>query len=189
MRLVLTIAALALTVACNPDEMTDDENPEEVITTVTLTFTPGTGSDVVASFVDLQDGNPTVDPITLSDAEDYTLTVEFLNELEDPAEDITEEIMDEDDEHQVFFTGGAVSTLVTHAYDDQDGGGLPVGLDNTITTDAVGTDTLTVTLRHLPPEGGEAVKVAGMAETVAAEGFGAIGGDTDVSVDFDLTVQ
>ena len=31
----------------------------------------------------------------------------FLNELEDPAEDITEEVEDESDQHQVFFTGTA----------------------------------------------------------------------------------
>ena len=152
--------SLALLVSACVD--TDpDENPQEVFTTVALTFTPqGGGDDVVAEFLDLN-GDVTIDPIGLTNGETYDLSVEFFNELEDPIEDVTLEIMDEDDEHQVFFTGGAIDTLVTHTYSDMDGGGLPVGLDNEVAATAAGTDTFTVTLRHLPPEDGTPVKVAG----------------------------
>jgi len=51
-----------------------------------------------------------------------------------------------------------------------------------------GTSEVVITLRHLPPESGNPTKVAELAETVAADGFSAIGGDTDVAVTFPLTV-
>ncbi|MFT5684716.1 MAG: hypothetical protein ACI8RZ_005660, partial [Myxococcota bacterium] len=70
-----------------------------------------------------------------------------------------------------------------------DDGGLPVGLENTITTLAVGSGELTVTLRHLPLESDQAVKVDGLAEDVADGGFGAIGGENDVQVTFNIEVE
>ena len=103
-----------------------------------------------------------------------------------------------DTEHQFFLTGSAVdgpatvaasSAVLDHAYADQDGNGLPVGLTNTITTLGLGSGELTVTLRHLPPEDGKAVKVVDMADEVATSGFGAIGGDNDIHVTFDVTVE
>lgn len=191
---------LVFATACGDVENPEGEEENEVITTLVLTFTPVAGGDALEfSWADVEnDGNPVIDDIALSDADDYDVTVSFLNELEDPAEDITLEIQDEDDEHQIFFTGTAVqgpatgtnaSAVVEHAYADSDADGLPVGLDNTFTTLGTGSGELTVTLRHLPPENGEAVKVSGLADTVASDGFGAIGGDNDVQVTFALDVQ
>lgn len=178
----------------------DHDHENEVITTVVLSFAPQGGGDTLEfRWADPEDdGDPVIDDIVLLDADDYDLSVAFLNELEDPAEDLTEEIADEKEEHQLFFTGAAVqsaatgpdaSAIVEISYADQDADGLPVGLDNTVTTMAVGSGELLLTLRHLPPESGEAVKVADLAETVASSGFGAIGGDNDVEVRFPLEVQ
>ncbi|MEN0067441.1 MAG: type 1 periplasmic binding fold superfamily protein [Myxococcota bacterium] len=170
-------------------ETAPEENVQEVFTTVALTFTPQSGgAAIMADFLDLN-GEVTIDDIALTNGETYDLGVEFFNELEDPIEDVTLEIMDEDDEHQVFFTGGAIDSIVTHTYSDMDGGGLPIGLDNEIAATNTGSDTFTVTLRHLPPEDGTVVKVAGLEDTVAASGIGAIAGDTDITADFDLTVE
>ncbi len=174
-------------------------NEEEVFTTVSLTFTPvGGGAPVVAAFKDADgDGGnaPTVDPINLVGGKQYTTTVKFLNELETPAADITVEVKDEGDQHQVFFTGAAVNgpasnkpgAALTHMYSDMDVNGLPLGLTNNFATVA-GTGALTVTLRHMPPLNGKAAKIAGVAETVKTSGLEAIGGSTDVSVDFTVTV-
>ena len=41
----------------------------------------------------------------------------------------------------------------------------------------------------LPPDDDQAVKVEGMAETVAESGFGAIGGANDIEVTFNLEVE
>lgn len=177
-----------------------EENEEEVITAVELTFTPGGGgADIVAIWEDPEnDGDPVIDDIVFTNGETYALSVRFLNQLEDPAEDITEEVADEDDEHQVFIYGDAVdgpatdspaSAIVTHAYEDEDDDGLPVGLENTIVATGTGTETLSVMLRHLPPENETAVKVDGLAEDFAADGTNGIAGDVDADVDFNLTVE
>ena len=192
------VLLLALLAACTDATNPDDLDEGEVITTVRLAFTPqGGGTPLEFAWTDPEmDGDPVIDEITLSDAVDYDLSVAFLNEIQDPAEDITDEITDEAEEHQVFFTGTAVegpasavaTAVVTQAYDDEDANGLPVGLLDTITTKGPGDGTFVVTLRHLPPESDTAVKVEDLAEDVAAGGFAAIPGDTDAQVEFDLQV-
>ena len=192
--LVASVSSLA---ACG--DGADGDNENEVITTVTLTFAPqGSGAAVTAEFDD-PDGDggdpPTADPVDLA-AGTYTMTVIFENRLEDPPEDITTEVEDESDEHQVFLTGTAVDgpasdnpgAPLSHAYADQDAGGLPIGLSNTITA-AAGTGQLTVTLRHLPPVNDTAVKTADLPSQINAGGFSSIGGTTDATADFTVTVQ
>lgn len=190
------LALVPLWAACDDG---GSENELEVFTTVSLTFTPvGGGAAVTAAFKDADgDGGnaPTIDPINLVAGTQYTTTVKFLNELETPVADITLEVKDEGDQHQVFFTGTAVNgpasnqatAPLTHTYSDTDVNGLPIGLSNNIAAKA-GTGMLTLTLRHLPPVNGAAVKVAGLADMVKASGLVAIGGETDVSVNFVVTV-
>jgi hypothetical protein len=182
--------------ACDDTTNPDDTNEQELITTVELTFTPQAGDPLVFSWADPEgDGDPAVDTVALDDSATYTLTIRFLDELEDPAQDLTSEISDEADQHQVFLTGDAVdgpatSTAgapLTHSYADTDAAGLPIGLANTVVA-ATGEGDLTVTLRHLPPQGGAAIKVDGLAQDVADGGFGAIPGDTDTQVTFPVTI-
>ncbi|MFZ5475278.1 MAG: hypothetical protein ACOZNI_00770 [Myxococcota bacterium] len=206
-KLILPLALAAVVPACTGDEECggvenpcEGANPEEVITTVALSFTPASGGAALEyAWADPEnDGSPVIDDIVLSDAEDYTLTVSFLNELEDPPEDITEEVDAESDQHQVFFTGSAVegpatgdnfSAVLSQAYDDTDANGFPVGLTNSVTTLGVGSGTLTVTLRHLPPENDTPVKTGTLAEDVAAGGIDSIPGETDAMVDFAVAVE
>jgi hypothetical protein len=183
--------------ACGDDGGGGNEN--EVITTVMLSFTPTGGGAAVTAEVDDPDGDggqaPTVQPVNLT-AGAYTLAVRFQNRLEDPAEEITTEVMDESDQHQLFFTGTAVNgpasnvpaAPLTHAYADTDANGLPIGLSNTITA-AAGTGNLIVTLRHMPPVNDQPVKTSTTAEMVKTGGFNAIGGSTDAQVTFPVTVQ
>lgn len=194
---VMLCTSLPLTAACGSDDVEIEDN--EAITTVILQFTPAGGAPITATFDD-PDGDggtaPTVDPITLVAGTSYTTTVRFQNRLEDPAEEITDEVRDEGEDHQVFLTGTAINgpatssatAALTHTYADQDLNGLPLGLSHTLVA-AAGTGSLTLTLRHLPPVNGTAVKVAGLAEQVKAGGFAAIAGTTDVEVDFIVTVR
>jgi hypothetical protein len=190
-------------IACADTETPEEANAEEVISTVRLTFEPeGGGESVVATWRDetLLDGSSNdagLGAFELQRDTTYAMAVAFLNELEDPAEDITVEVDAEAEEHQVFITGSAVEGPATgtradaplvHAYADADAAGLPVGLRNTATVRASGSGTLDVTLRHLPELGGAPGKVAGLAETVAESGLGAVPGESDVSVSFDVTV-
>ena len=192
--------ALVLPLGCievdNPDPPANDQ---EVITTVTLTFTPAAGAVVVAAHADPEnDGAPVIDPITLTNGTTYALSVTFENELEAPAEDITVEVDAESADHQVIVygdgvegpaTGANAARLVTHAYADEDENALPIGLENTVVAVAAGAADLRLMLRHLPPESDTPVKVATIASDFAAGGSTAIPGDVDADVTFPLTVE
>lgn len=183
---------LAIAAGCLDTEQPHEHNDNEVITTVILEFTPQTGGETSTfSWSDPQSlGSPVVDEVLLSNTGAHDLFVSFLNALEDPAEDLTVEIEDEGTEHQVFFTGTALDDgLITHAYADSDDNGDPIGLQSTITTQAVGVGTLIVTLRHLPPEDGTPVKTGTLAEDLSSSGFGALPGGTDAQVTFQVEVQ
>ena len=205
MNITLALALSALT-ACSSD--VEKESAEggghhhhELMTTVELVFSPQSGGDdLVFAFADIEGaGAPEIDTIELSVGESYDLSVFFLNELETPTEDVTPEIADEDNEHQVFFTGSAVqgpatgdnpSAIFEHAYADADRSGLPLGLDNTAEVLQAGSGELTVTLRHMPPESGQPVKTSGLAGQVAADGdFRSVGGGNDVQVDFPVAAM
>lgn len=192
---------LLLTGGCSDveDHDHDHDHENEVITTVVLTFTPEAGGeDLVFTWADPEDdGSPVIDEVVLPSG-DYALSVAFLNELEDPAEDLTTEIADESDVHQVFFTGAGVESpatgtnaeaLITQSYADTDANGLPVGLSSDIGTLQAGSSEFTVTLRHMPTEDGNDVKTASAASDVASGGFSAIGGDDDAIATFPLVVQ
>lgn len=184
--------------ACGHDDKIGDD-PNEVLTTVLLSFTPTAGGTPVVVKFDDADGDgvnaPAIDPLTLA-AGSYDLTVKFQNRLESPPEDLTLEVHDESDQHFVFFTGTAVSgpssaqtmAPLAHSYNDMDKNGLPVGLSNKIVA-TPGMGILTVTLRHMPPVSGAAVKTATVPETVKTSGFGVIGGTNDAQVNFAVTVM
>lgn len=189
--------ALALPLAaCGEPGGHDHE--QELITTVIVTLTPPSGDPLVATFDD-PDGDggqpPTVGALLLAPSTTYTLTVDFENRLETPPEVITQEVRDEAEDHQVFFTGTAVagpattnpSAPLTHSYADTDARGLPIGLTNTVVT-ASGTGELTVTLRHLPPSNDTPIKTADAAATVANDGFAALPGETDATATFSVTI-
>jgi len=203
MRLLRAVPFLLLAGACSEDVEDphdhDHDHDHGLVTTVELAFTPIAGGDVLTfTWADPEDdGDPLIDPVELP-AGDYTLSVGFYNELEDPVEDVNPEIIEEGEEHQVFLTGSAVQSeatgdnpgaLLLVAYDDADANGLPLGLTYTATTLQAGTGELELTLRHLPEQDGSATKTTGLADDVASGGFGSIGGDTDVSVLFDVTVN
>lgn len=189
----------SLAVGCGGDDADGGESEAEVITTVGLTFTPAAGGSAIVALVNDLDGDggnlPITEPVNLT-AGSYTLGVTFENRLETPAGNITQEIKDEADEHQIFLLGTAVNgpasnqmtAPLTHAYADMDANGLPIGLANTITASA-GSGNLKVVLRHLPPINGMAVKVATLADTVRTSGLAAIGGGSDAEVTFPVTVS
>jgi len=177
-----------------------DVNPNEVMTTLKLVFTPTNGGDsftVIWADPEL-DGDPSIDDITLSQNQDYTVTFHVFNELEEPTEDVTPEITDEMDEHQVFFTGSAVrgpcntensDALIEHVYSDLDNNGFPIGLNNAFTATRSGNGILSVLLRHMPMVNGTPVKTDGLAAVMNTDGATALPGSTDINVDFNVIVE
>ena len=182
--LLIFATLLLFSVSCSSDDP-EQENEEELITTLNLTFTNvADANDVVtASSRDLDGvgGNPAqVTNPALTQGVTYTVTVEFLNESETPVEDITEEVEEEAEEHQVFFTAGGNLTM-THTYGDMDSDNNPIGLTNTIAIDAnSGSGTLQVALIHEPDKAASGVSSGNIANA---------GGETDIEVTFTVTVN
>ncbi len=183
---------LGFTACSDDDEAPDDEEGVEVITNLTLRFTPaGGGAAVTAEAIDPDGaGNLPLEvqgPINLAAGTEYTLTFDIINALDpnDP-EDIGEEIAEEDDEHQFFFaftdgiftdpTGtGNIGSAGTVNYNDQDGNGCPLGLSTSWTTGDMQSGTFTVRLQHQPD--------------IKTCSTGSSDGDTDFNVQFTLNVQ
>lgn len=177
------IAVLSL-VACGSDDddnsMPEIINEEEVITTLVLTFRSdldGTAIEYRSTDADGDGPNPPVITNTgfLSANTSYSGTVQFLNETESPAENITEEVEEESDEHQVFFMAGS-SLLATTTVDNTDSNGNPLGTEFSLETGDSSLGTYTVTLRHEPKKPNDGT-------------LDDAGGETDIQVIFSLQVE
>ena len=180
---VLLLSTLILS-SCSSDDNPAPVNEEEIITTVRLTLTPELPSEVVIfESQDLDGDGPNAPEITITGtivaSTEYTGSVQFLNELSSPAEDITLEVIEEADEHQVFytFTGNSGSTTT---YSDLDQNGNPIGVNFSFNSGIVSTDNaVTVTLRHEPNKAAEGVS-DGLIDNAD--------GETDVEVTFPFNV-
>jgi len=179
--------------SCRNKDSHEDE--QEVITTLRLTFTKtnATGtpivgvSPIVATWKDA-DGTgpnaPNVDNIALSANSFYTIELTVLNELANPAQDITAEIRNEGTKHQFFFQKSAgLTSLGNIQYADQDTAGKPIGLTTKIATTAMaGTGTLKIILRHDLNKNGANVSTGDITNA---------GGETDIETTpaFNLTIN
>lgn len=187
MKNVRTLALALITItafsSCSSDDNTGPVNEEEVITTVMATFTPvGGGTQVNLTWRDLDGDGPDAPLVSVSGSFEAGTTYEgamhFMNELENPAVDITPEIEEEGTDHQIFFQHSGIGAF---AYTDEDAHGKPVGLSFTYTAaNAPVIGGLTITLRHLPNKS---------AEGVAGGDINNAGGSTDAQVNFSVTVE
>ena len=167
--------------SCKKDVM--EENEEEVITTMKLTFVPvGGGANLEFSFDD-PDGPggsvPTQQAIVLAASKTYNVTVQLLNKTASPAEDITDEVEAESDAHRFYYTPSAASNISVAGLNN-DAGGIPLGITSVWTTGAATTGKLKVTLRHYPGNPPDKAN----ADAVDSPKSG-----TDIEVEFDTTVQ
>ncbi|NME68543.1 GTP cyclohydrolase [Flammeovirga aprica] len=194
--LVALLASGCLFTSCDKDEVVpEEENELEVITDVKLVFTnTADGTDVVTATAQDPDG-PGLKDLEIKDAinlgvgKTYLLTYEIMNNLEEPGEDIGEEIAGEADEHQFFFgfTNNAFSNPEGNGnidnasdainYKDEDNNRNPVGLTTEWTTSAtaVSAGEFRVVLKHQP---GVKTSTSGFND-----------GDTDFDLKFVLNIQ
>lgn len=177
----LAVIAIMGIISCSSDDDDAPEiiNEEEVITTVELSLRDTAGNSLMYISRDVDGDGPDAPVVTntgnLVQGTTYSGTVRFLNETESPAENITEEVEDEADEHEVFFTPSSsiqITVLKTNFDDD----GNPLGTEFDLSTGMAGMGTLTVTLRHELQKPNDGT-------------LDGAGGDTDVQVTFDVTVQ
>jgi len=198
LQLLAILFSVIIIIGCSKDDdvAPEEENEVEVFTDVTLVFTNTADvNDVVTASAQDPDGTgiqelQILDAITLAADTEYKLTYEILNAL-DPAdiEDIGSEILEEDNEHQFFFSftenvfanptgnGNIDAAADPINYNDADENGNPVGLSSTWTTSSTASSgaSFTVRLQHQPD-----VKTATS---------GSNDGDTDFALTFALNIE
>ncbi len=178
---VLFISAFTIT-SCSDDDP-EVINEPEVITTMKVELTPNGGGDKVTLLSKDADGTGSAAPVvtggTLVANKTYSAVITLLNELESPAENITEEVAEEADEHQFFYKANSITSTFTYA-GTNDSNGNPVGINFTVATGAAGTGTYVITLKHEPNKSAAGVKDGDITNS---------GGETDIQVRFPITIQ
>ena len=185
--------------SCTTDDPKKEDTPE-LITRAIFTFTPtGGGQPIVATATD-PDGegvqNIGIDgPIHLSLNTTYTLGIQLINELADPADpayNITSEVEAEGDEHMLFFSWTndtfsepAGDGNVDHRDDfvnysggpnSKDANDRPLGLTTTWTAASIATTgTFRVLLKHQPD--------------LKSDTSDSSIGETDLDITFPLEIQ
>jgi hypothetical protein len=177
----VVLFSLVLLNGCKKDPVVDP-NEGELITTVRLKLTNTLSSSaipLVYEFKDL-DGEGGAAPVKFDDIVlqkniPYICEVTVLNESVSPADDITQEIKAEANDHQFYFVPSSSNLLTVSNY-DTDTQGLPLGLSSFWVTGLnPGTGTVKVVLKHKPG-------------TKAANDL-INKGDTDIELDFKLIIQ
>lgn len=163
-KLYILIVFISIMTGCKDNDPTKEDVPE-LITKVTLTFTPAAGGTPVVGTATDPDGEGVQDlqldgNIVLKPGTTYVLTIQLINGLAQPADaayDVTKEVRNEGIEHQFYFsweTAAFVDKQVNYAggSDSVDKNGLPLGLTTTWTTadNEFAGSSFHVTLKHQP---------------------------------------
>lgn len=170
----LFLFAITLTACSSDDDNPTVINEEETITTVRLTVLES-GATTPEVYIWTESNQ---DAITLSANAEYNFKIEFLDESNpSDVENITEEVIAEKDEHFVFYETTVNGLSFVNASDDT------IDSDNigiNISTDWSSTDAATGIVRafliHEPT-------------TKTGDSRDDFGGETDIEVSFDVTIQ
>lgn len=179
----LALSGVFMLSACNVSDP-KDSNEQEVFTTARLTYSNNAdASDKPEATIKFKDGFGHGDvlekneTIKLKAGTTYSVELIFLDETRNPAEVMSEEVEEEGEAHQIFYTPAGADLTV--AYADKDGNNRPIGLKTTQTSGTAGSGTLKVTLKH-QQEGATLLK----NDTSNIDT-----GETDVEVTFNVTIQ
>ncbi|MEZ4804448.1 MAG: hypothetical protein R2852_02895 [Bacteroidia bacterium] len=176
--LLICITSIAIT-ACKTEEPKPDQAPEnenELITTVQLEFEDSvTQLKSYAVFKDLDgDGgnNPShFDTIYLDSQRTYFTRILLLDESKTPADTISNEVLEEANDHLFVFKADGLNLNVQIL--DKDQNNLPLGLYSRWKTGSSGMGKVNVTLKHQP----------GLKDGTAAPG------ESDISLDFETQIR
>jgi len=180
--IVIALPVLLLSFGCEVEDPVREDVPE-LITKVTLTFSPAVGDPVVVTATD-PDGEGVQDvqvdgAINLEATKLYSLSLTLANGLvkpSDPEYDVTEEVAAEGDEHIFFFSwtndvfsdpsgNGNIDNRADDVnYQDEDINGLPLGLETIWTAGAASSGEFRVVLKH-QPDLKSATSESGIGET------------------------
>ncbi len=180
----MVLLVMLLAFSCKKKDDPKPSNPpntneEELITTLKIMFTEeGTGTVSVFQFADLDGsgGNaPTQDQIVLNAGKTYHGRIILLDQTKSPVDSISNEVEEEKNAHQFFYTTTGDNLSVS--YTDFDDHGVPVGLFPDFVTGVAGSGTLKVVLKHQP----DLKPTSGMGNSSI--------GETDVEVIFNVTIN
>lgn len=183
MKVVLGIFIFSTLVTSCKKDTVEETNDEEVITTMKLTFVPvGVGATLTYQFDDADGPGgtaPTIQDIVLTPSKTYNVSVQILNKTKTPIADLTTEILQEADAHRFYYLPTTGSKITVSGLDN-DGNGVPLGINSTWTTGTIATGKIKITLRHYPgiPPG----KAAGDLVNSTKSG-------TDIEVEFNTKIQ
>ena len=177
----LFLGAIFIVTSCEP-ETPKVVNEDELITTIITILSNSTDSIKLES-KDFDGDGPQQPVITVSGTLKtntvYSGTVSFLNELVNPAENISEQVFDEAVDHQLFYQ--APESFGSFVYNDKDSNDKPLGLIFTFTTGSTVTSgNLIVTLRHGPNKSALGVSDGSIVNA---------GGATDAQVIYPIEIQ
>ena len=158
--------------SCSKDDP-DGINEQEFISNVVISVTSPDGSLQTIDW-DLSETN--METINLKANSNYSVGLSFENRS-DPTdiEDVTLEIIDEADEHQVFFEFADISVDVTSANNDTKVGSRGVLLKSVWNASSTGSGIVRVYLIHQPTN-------------FNATNREVFGGFNDVSIDIPVTI-
>jgi hypothetical protein len=175
------VISSALVTSCKKDAVEDNE--EEVITTMKLSFVPVGGGTTFTYQFDDADGPggtaPVQDEILLAPSKTYNVTVQLLNKTATPVADITAEVKAESDAHRFYYEPAAGSNITVTGLDN-DGNGVPLGITSIWATGAAATGKIKITLRHYP---------AVPPNKLAADLVNSSKSGTDMEVEFNAKIQ
>ncbi|MDX1903968.1 MAG: hypothetical protein SFU27_07405 [Thermonemataceae bacterium] len=170
--------------ACKKDDP-QPVNEQEVITKVTVTFTnTADAADVVNFIYDDEDGTGGNSPIitngTLRKNSTYAIEVQVTGE---DNEDITAEISEEANEHQIYFGFSQATMFPTFSYEDADDNNKPIGLSSKVTTlNGTGGGNLQMILVHEPNKSANSTSSPWIYNSN-------VGGEQDFNVTFNVKIE
>lgn len=177
---ILLFAGMGIT-ACQPDDPVIP-NEEEVITTLQYTLTDNNNNTVIFTFKDLDGDGGTAPLITITDTlrahTVYEGAMSLRNEAGNDIISISDEVEDESEFHQLFYS--TTINDLTISYADEDINGHPIGLFTKVQTGSSGQGEISIILRH---------NLQKTASGVSQGDITNAGGETDISVTFSVNVQ
>lgn len=156
-KLSIIIITFIVISSCIKDKVESNDN--ELITTMELRFMEqGSAAPVVFTFDD-PDGPGGLaavqEVISLEANKTYNLEIVLLDRTKNPVTIISDEVAEEGYDHR-FYTIPSTASNITISNLDMDINNLPLGLNSTLNTGAVGNGKLRVVLRHYENGGKEA---------------------------------
>lgn len=179
----LFLGSAILWMACSNDDIPKQVNEEEVITEVSLIFTDESGTSTAYTYIDPKYREESYeDPIIyLESDKNYTVNTAFYDKSnpEEP-EDITQEVMEEKNDHFVEYRFHAIDINITRIDEEEstDDDGIKIGVYTEWETGETSEGSVQQTLIHQP-------------ETKNTENPNGnhTGGETDVEVVFDVIIE